>query len=57
MPPLGRRASEECGSPTFEAEGTTFDVVCSGDTITGWNNFGVVRDWPSRTYPEFFQPA
>ena len=26
-----------------------------GDSITGWNNFGVVRDWPYRTYPEFLQ--
>ena len=31
------------------------DVVCAGDSITGWNNFGVVRDWPYRTYPEFLQ--
>ena len=34
---------------------TTVDVVCAGDSITGWNNFGVVREWPYRTYPEFLQ--
>ena len=30
-------------------------VVCAGDSITGWNNFGAVSDWPYRTYPEFLQ--
>ena len=43
------------GSPAFEAGRTTADVVCAGDSITGWNNFGVVRDWPFRTYPECLQ--
>ena len=43
------------GSPAFEAGRTWVDVVCAGDSITGWNNFGVVRDWPYRTYPEFLQ--
>ena len=43
------------GSPAFEAGRTTFDVVCAGDSITGWNNFGFVREWPYRTYPEFLQ--
>ena len=33
----------------------TVDVVCAGDSITGWNNFGGVREWPYRTYPEFLQ--
>ncbi len=42
-------------SLAFEAECRTVDVVCAGDSITGWNNFGVVRDWPLRTYPEFLQ--
>jgi hypothetical protein len=27
-------------SPTFEAGRLTVDVVCAGDSITGWNNFG-----------------
>jgi lysophospholipase L1-like esterase len=45
----------ERDSPTFEAGRTTVDVVCAGDSITGWNNFGVVGDWPYRTYPEFLQ--
>ena len=43
------------GSPAFKAGRTTVDVVCAGDSITGWNNFGVVRDWPFRTYPESLQ--
>jgi len=29
--------------------------VCAGDSITGWNNFGVVSEWLYRTYPEFLQ--
>ena len=29
--------------------------MCAGDSITGWNNFGAVREWPYRTYPEFLQ--
>jgi lysophospholipase L1-like esterase len=45
----------ERDSPDFEAGRTTVDVVCAGDCITGWNNFGLVGDWPYRTYPEFLQ--
>lgn len=45
----------ERDSPTFEAGRTAVDVVCAGASITGWNNFGVVEDWPYRTYPEFLQ--
>jgi lysophospholipase L1-like esterase len=45
----------ERDSPTFEARRITVDVVCAGDSITGWNNFGAVGDWPYRTYPEFLQ--
>jgi lysophospholipase L1-like esterase len=41
------------GSPAFEATRKAVDVVCAGDSITGWNNFGNVSDWPYRTYPEF----
>ena len=43
------------GMPTFQTARLSADVVCAGDSITGWNNFGVVRDWPYRTYPEFLQ--
>src|SRR5271165_2739554 len=42
-------------SLAFETSRKTVDVVCTGDSITGWNNFGGVRDWPYRTYPEFLQ--
>ena len=41
--------------PSFQTARLSADVVCAGDSITGWNNFGVVRDWPYRTYPEFLQ--
>jgi lysophospholipase L1-like esterase len=30
-------------------------VVCAGDSITGWNNFGPVTFWPYPTYPCFLQ--
>jgi lysophospholipase L1-like esterase len=40
-------------SPTFEASRMSIDVVCAGDSITGWNNFGGVTNWPYSTYPEF----
>ena len=43
------------GMPSFETARLSADVVCAGDSITGWNNFGVVGDWPYRTYPEFLQ--
>jgi lysophospholipase L1-like esterase len=42
-------------SPSFRAGRTAVDLVCAGDSITGWNNFGGVTDWPYRTYPEFLQ--
>jgi lysophospholipase L1-like esterase len=41
------------GSPAFEKGRTSIDVVCAGDSITGWNNFGIASEWPYRTYPEF----
>jgi lysophospholipase L1-like esterase len=31
------------------------DVVCAGDSITGYNNFGKRKMWPVATYPEFLQ--
>ena len=43
------------GTPSFQTARLSADVVCAGDSITGWNNFGGVRDWPYRTYPEFLQ--
>jgi lysophospholipase L1-like esterase len=43
------------GSADFEERRTSVDVVCAGDSITGWNNFGTVDDWPYRTYPEYLQ--
>jgi lysophospholipase L1-like esterase len=39
----------------FEAARTTVAIVCAGDSLTGWNNFGPVQGWPFRAYPEFLQ--
>jgi lysophospholipase L1-like esterase len=41
--------------PAFDLERMTVDVVCAGDSITGWNNYGQIRSWPYRTYPQFLQ--
>jgi lysophospholipase L1-like esterase len=43
------------GTQSYQTARLSADVVCAGDSITGWNNFGVVGDWPYRTYPEFLQ--
>lgn len=43
------------GSPAFEAGRAAIDVVCAGDSLTGWNNFGPASTWPYRTYPDFLQ--
>jgi lysophospholipase L1-like esterase len=53
MPSVLYLANRE--SPAFEAGRNSVDVVCAGDSITGWNNFGVVGEWLYRTYPEFLQ--
>jgi lysophospholipase L1-like esterase len=31
------------------------DVVCAGDSITGWNNYGPAELWPFPTYTRFLQ--
>jgi lysophospholipase L1-like esterase len=41
--------------PSFQMARQSVDVVCAGDSITGWNNFGGVSQWEYRTYPEFLQ--
>ena len=41
--------------PAFEAERTAVDVVCLGDSLTGWNIFGPTHFWPYPTYPHFLQ--
>ena len=33
----------ERDTAAFEAARTTVDIVCAGDSLTGWNNFGPVR--------------
>jgi lysophospholipase L1-like esterase len=42
-------------SPPFQVRRSSVDVVCAGDSITGWNNFGGVDEWPYPTYPEHLQ--
>jgi lysophospholipase L1-like esterase len=41
------------GLPGFEQARTQVDVVCVGDSLTGWNNYGPAADWPWPTYPDF----
>jgi len=41
--------------PTFEQDRFAVDIVCAGDSLTGWNNFGPAGQWPYRTYPDFLQ--
>lgn len=54
MPPVLYLADRV--SPAFEAARNLVDVVCAGDSITGWNNFRRhERDWPFCSYPEFLQ--
>lgn len=43
------------GSAAFEQARASVDIVCAGDSITGWNNFGPVDYWPYPTYPQFIQ--
>ena len=42
-------------SDRFQANRIPFDVVCAGDSLTGWGNFGPPQSWPFRCYPEFLQ--
>jgi lysophospholipase L1-like esterase len=43
------------GTSAFQTARLSADVVCAGDSITGWNNFGAVRNWPYPTYPDPLQ--
>ena len=45
----------ERGTDAFESARTAVDIVCAGDSLTGWNNAGPVHYWPYRTYPAFLQ--
>ena len=44
-------------TPAFERDRLTVDVVCAGDSLTGWNNFGSVHYWPYPTYPQFLHES
>ena len=41
--------------PAIEHDRLAVDVVCAGDSLTGWNNFGPANSWPFPTYPRFLQ--
>jgi gamma-glutamylaminecyclotransferase len=43
------------GNYEFTRQRTQVDIVCVGDSITGWNNFGPPENWPFPTYPRFLQ--
>ncbi len=39
----------------FGRERLGVDVVCAGDSLTGWNNYGPADCWPQPVYPQFLQ--
>lgn len=39
----------------FRSLQSQVDIVCAGDSLTGWNNFGPVATWEFATYPQFLQ--
>jgi gamma-glutamylcyclotransferase (GGCT)/AIG2-like uncharacterized protein YtfP/lysophospholipase L1-like esterase len=41
--------------PEFDVDRHNVAILCVGDSITGWNNFGPRRLWPLATYPEYLQ--
>jgi lysophospholipase L1-like esterase len=45
----------ERDTAAFQAARIAVDIVCAGDSLTGWNNFGPAVQWPYRTYPDFLQ--
>lgn len=45
----------DCDRPSFERDRLSVDVVCAGDSITGWNNYGPAELWPFPTYTRFLQ--
>ena len=45
----------ERDTDAFQSAKTSVDIVCAGDSLTGWNNFGSAEQWPYRTYPDFLQ--
>lgn len=48
-------AEERFDPLRFEAEARMVEILCVGDSLTGWNNFGAPSTWPFRCYPEFLQ--
>jgi len=42
---------------SFQRERLVVDVVCAGDSLTGWNNDGPMAHWPYPCYPQFLQES
>lgn len=45
----------DSGTPDFEQARTAVDLVCAGDSLTGWNNMGLAHEWPYPTYPLYLK--
>jgi lysophospholipase L1-like esterase/gamma-glutamylcyclotransferase (GGCT)/AIG2-like uncharacterized protein YtfP len=45
----------DSGAEQFERQRHDVDVICVGDSLTGWNNLGPAELWPFPTYPRFLQ--
>jgi len=45
----------DSGTRDFEQARTAVDVVCAGDSLTGWNNIGRPHEWPYPTYPQYLE--
>jgi len=41
--------------PFFGQDWLAVEVVCAGDSLTGWNHFGPANLWRYPTYPRFLQ--
>lgn len=39
----------------FQTARGKVDIVCAGDSLTGWNNYGSAQSWPYPTYPRYLQ--
>jgi lysophospholipase L1-like esterase len=42
---------------SFQRDRLHVGVVCAGDSLTGWNNYGAAKYWPYPTYPRFLQES
>jgi lysophospholipase L1-like esterase len=45
----------DLGRHGYDQDRLSVDIVCAGDSLTGWNNHGSAHFWPFPTYPRFLQ--